>query len=213
MLPDLKEIRTKRRLLGISQRTLAKFVGVSQSNIAKIELGRLNPPYSVVKAIFSFLDSIQATSMGKVADVATSPVISVGKHDTADRAIEIMQANGFKQLPVMEGGTCVGCLYERTITRSMIGTPNPSEILSKHVEALMDDALPTVMEDTPITTIVQLLQQTQAVLVTRFGKTTGIVTNADLLKVIRPDSQHFVFRRIGEGRIPGGHRHKPSTHS
>ena len=49
----------------------------------------------------------------------------------------------------------------------------------------MEEALPTVSEDIPVEGIIPLLQQTQAVLTAKKGRITGIVTNADLLKLIQ----------------------------
>jgi len=41
-----------------------------------------------------------------------------------------------------------------------------------------------VAEDTPITVTIPLLQHFEAILVTRKGQVTGIVTNADLVKML-----------------------------
>ena len=39
MLPSLDEIAKKRKMLGLTQKELARMAGVSQSSIAKIESG------------------------------------------------------------------------------------------------------------------------------------------------------------------------------
>jgi predicted transcriptional regulator len=43
-------------MLGLTQGQLAKIAGVSQSFIAKIESGKIDPSYSKVKTIFDVLD-------------------------------------------------------------------------------------------------------------------------------------------------------------
>lgn len=194
VLPELEEIKERRRALRLSQRQLAGQVGVSQSTVAKIESGRISPHYSVVKKVFAALESAQAKSMGKASEVATSPVMSVDRKDSVLHAIKIFQQTGFKQIPVREGEVWVGCVYERTITRHMTQTKDPKEILRMKVGAVMDDALPTVGEETPIATVIPLLQVTQAVLITKHGRVTGIATNADLLKFIRSDSGRFIVK-------------------
>ena len=59
MLPPIDEIERRRKSLGLGQRQLAKIVGVSQSMIAKIETGRINPSYLKTKTIFDLLESLE----------------------------------------------------------------------------------------------------------------------------------------------------------
>jgi len=184
MLPELKEIKERRLRLRISQRELAKTLGVSQSIIAKIERNKVSPSYSLVKKVFTYLDSVHATSGGRAADVASRPVAFVEFDDAVQKAVHILQSTGYKQLPVKEEDVWAGCLYERTISRHLVETNDPRSVLRKQVGQIMDEALPSVSEETPITAIIPLLQQYQAVLVTRKGRVTGIITNADLLKMI-----------------------------
>jgi predicted transcriptional regulator len=49
----------------------------------------------------------------------------------------------------------------------------------------MDEAFPSVNEETPLSMVSTLLQYSPAVLVTKRGHVQGIITKADLLKVIR----------------------------
>jgi len=59
MLPKIEEIERRRKSLGLGQKQLAKMVDVSQSMIAKIETGRINPSYIKTKAIFDLLESLE----------------------------------------------------------------------------------------------------------------------------------------------------------
>lgn len=185
LFPELKEIREKRIRLGMSQRELARLLGISQSNVAKIERGKINPSYSLVKRIFAHLETIRSTNIGKVSEVASKPVAFVQKADPVQKAVQILQSTGYKQLPVKDGELWVGCLYERTISRHIVETNNPKAILRRQVGQIMDESLPAVAEDTPIPNVIPLLQQSQAVLTTRQGRVMGIITNTDLLKLIR----------------------------
>ena len=56
MLNDLEKIKYMRQKLGLSQTELANIAGVSQSLITKIERGKIEPSYTLVKKIFSVLD-------------------------------------------------------------------------------------------------------------------------------------------------------------
>ncbi|MEM2547192.1 MAG: helix-turn-helix domain-containing protein, partial [Candidatus Bathyarchaeia archaeon] len=60
MLPSLDEIAKRRKLLGLTQKQLAKIAGVSQSFVAKVESGKIDPSYSKVKAIFDVLERMEA---------------------------------------------------------------------------------------------------------------------------------------------------------
>ena len=184
LLPELKEIRERRLRLRISQRELAKSLGISQSSIAKIERGRVSPSYALAKRIFTYLDSVHTTNVGRAADIASKPVAYVQVDDAVQKAVHILQGTGYKQLPVRDGEVWAGCVYEKTISRHLMETDDPRSVLRRQVGQIMDEALPSVAEDMSITALIPLLQQSQAALVTRKGKVTGIITNADLLRLI-----------------------------
>ncbi len=168
----------------MSQRDLARNLGVSQSLIAKIERNRVSPSYALVRRVFSYLDSMHTANAGRAVDISSRPVAFVQTEDAVQKAVRILQSTGYKQLPVREGEIWSGCVYERTISRHLMETNDPRSVLRKQVGQIMDEALPLAAEDTPITALIPLLQQSQAVLVTRKGRVTGIITNTDLLKLI-----------------------------
>ena len=49
MIPDIKEIKHNRMLLGLTQKDLASKTGISQSIIAKIESNKVSPSYEIIK--------------------------------------------------------------------------------------------------------------------------------------------------------------------
>jgi predicted transcriptional regulator len=184
LLPELKEIREKRLRLRMSQRDLAKNLGVSQSLIAKIERNRVSPSYSLVRKVFAYLDSMHTANAGRAVDIASNPVVHIQSEDAVQKAVHLLQSTGYKQLPVRDGDVWAGCVYERTISRHLLETRDPRSVLRRQVGQIMDEGLPLAAGETPIMALIPLLQQFQAVLVTRKGRVTGIITNADLLKLI-----------------------------
>jgi len=52
------------------------------------------------------------------------------------------------------------------------------------ISRIMDDSFPTVNESTPMNSITSMMSGSDAVLVTRKGKIIGMITNADMLKLI-----------------------------
>ncbi len=184
MLPDLSEIRKMRVKLGINQRELGMHVGVNQSTITKIENGKIRPTYQLVYNIFRFLESFEDSSTGLVGDIQVTPVVFVGRREPLRNAISVMQDHGFKQLPVKDGELVVGSISERSVSRRIVKLNNPAQLLDKPVSEFMEDPFPMVPESTPISWVTSLLQHVQAVLTTRKGRVFGIVTNADLIKII-----------------------------
>jgi len=185
VVPDLKEIRRRRERLGISQHKLAKDLRISQSTVAKIESGKINPTYKLVERIFSHLSSLHSVGMGTAGEVASKPVLAVREGTSVAVAVKTLQKHGFKQLPVLNGNHNLGSLSERGISRRILETKRPELLLRQPVGTVMEEALPTLSEDVAVEVIIPLLQQTQAVLTSKKGRITGIVTNADLLKLIQ----------------------------
>ncbi|HID17114.1 TPA: helix-turn-helix domain-containing protein, partial [Candidatus Bathyarchaeota archaeon] len=75
VLPSLKEIERRRKSLGLSQKKLARLVGVSQSFIAKIESGKISPSYEKTKKIFDVLDSLEMKKEMKVEEIMHKEVV------------------------------------------------------------------------------------------------------------------------------------------
>ena len=185
MLPAIEEIKKRRTRLGLSQRKFASYLGVSQSTVTKIENRKLNPSYELVKKAFGILDSFGSPQIGLAGDISSKKVVSIQDDDLISKAVQILQQHGFKQLPVRnKEDHWVGSVSERSISNRLLKVSNPKLLLSREVSEVMDEAFPTVAEDTPITITIPLLQHFQAILVTRKGLVTGIVTNADLVKML-----------------------------
>src|SRR5674476_689619 len=82
-LPDLDKIRQMRKRLNLSQRELANLAGVSQSLIAKIERGSIDPSYSNVRKILGAFEEVLRRR--KVEGMKTGNQLTVG--DLATRGV------------------------------------------------------------------------------------------------------------------------------
>jgi predicted transcriptional regulator len=184
LLPNLDEIGRRRRLLSLSQKELGRLSGVSQSMIAKIESGRISPTYQKTKAIFDKLESLERRNQLKAKDISHGKIVSVQAHDPVSKGVRVMRETGFSQLPVFNGGQAVGSLTEKVILQRLMSTPTPDELSKQLIEQIMDEAFPTVNEETPLSMVSALLQYEPAVLVAKKGRIFGIITKADLLKVV-----------------------------
>ena len=194
-LPDLDEIRQMRKKLDLSQRELASLAGVSQSLIAKIEKGSIDPSYKNVRKIFNAFEGVlrkralEGKSTGgrlTVGDLATRGVVSIDPYQTLAEAVDLMVKGRFTQLPVMVGERIVGGITDDRIRDYTIEeTRNQrklyDEVMKVKVEDIMEAPFPILSEETPIELASLHLQRDEAVLVTRRGNIEGILTSADFL--------------------------------
>ena len=185
VLPELEEIKKLRVALGLSQKELAGLSGVSQSLVAKIECGNTEPSYQNIKRIYEVLQDEMRRKEPEllVGDICTKRLVSVTLKTLASDAKKLMIGHNISQLPVIEKGVAVGSIRESTIL-DYIGQKDSRDLSDIHASAIMSEPFPQVDENTSIRLVRLLLQYSPAVLTTKKGKVTGIITKADLLKVI-----------------------------
>jgi predicted transcriptional regulator len=184
MLPPIEEIAKKRRMLSLTQKQLAKLAGVSQSLIAKLEANKINPSYDKVKAIFDALESLEIRTELHATDVFHNTVVGIQRNEPLSKAVKLMMDHGYSQLPVFDGENVVGSVSEKTILEQMASGKDFAQISQLSVEDVMEEGFPQVGKKTPLKLISDLLQVYPAVLVSERGKAVGIITKADLLKVL-----------------------------
>lgn len=183
MLPKLEEIRRIRLRLGLTQRKLASLVGVSTSLINQIESGRSKPSYETARKIFDVLNGLEAKNSPKAGDICSRSVISASGKDTASYAAELMRKYGFSQLPVFDGDKLIGLITEEGIMRRMM-SGDPDRVGKALVSQLADAPPPIVDVSTPAKALIPLVKYCKAVMVAEKGKIVGIITAADLLKMV-----------------------------
>ncbi len=184
MFPPLEEIAKKRRQLGLKQSELAKLAGVSQSLIAKLEAGKIDASYKKVKTIFDVLEKLETKTKIQAGKVLHPKPISVQTTDPVSKVVQLMRKHGYSQLPVFDGKQSVGSISEKTILRQILNGRDFDQIASLSASEIMEEAFPQVAEDAPLPLISSLLQAYSAVLVYTKGTVAGIVTKADLLRIL-----------------------------
>lgn len=184
MLPSLEEVAKKRRILGLTQKQLAKLAGVSQSLIAKLESRKIDPSYTKVKAIFGVIERLEIKTEVRVREVLHDEVVGVQKSDSVSKAVRLMADRGYSQLPVFDGKHAVGSISEKTMLGQVSAGKDLAQVPKLSVGDIMEEAFPQVGEDAPLPLIAGLLQVYPAVLISKKGKVVGIVTKADLLKML-----------------------------
>ncbi len=180
MLYELNQIKQIRQKLGLTQTQLAKLSNVSQSLITKVERGQIEPSYPIAKKIFETLEEqLHSKQHIKLArDVCEKKIISIKPDASIKDAILKMEKKAISQLPVEKDDVFIGSITEITIVR------NFENIKDKNmkVEDIMDDPFPIMPDKTPVNLIVDVLKTYPAVIITKNGKSTSIITKADLMK-------------------------------
>lgn len=184
MFPEPEDIGKRRRQLGLKQSELAKAAGVSQSLIAKLEAGTIESSYTKVKTIFDVLERLEFKSKVQAEKIVHAEVFSVQKSEPISEVVKIMKEHGYSQIPVFDGKQSVGSVSEKTILRQILAGKDLREISRLPTERIMEEAFPQINEDAPLPLISSLLQTYSAVLVSKKGEIVGIITKADLLRML-----------------------------
>ncbi len=181
-IPTPDEIRSRREILGIKQAELAEKAGISQSMVARIESGSVDPRVSTMAKIVHVLNTM-ARPRTTASRVMHTPVISVGAGDTISQAVDIMEKFNISQIPVLEQGVPVGCISESAIVNA-IDDQGGHRTQGALVKNCMESGFPTVPPDMDIETVIRILQHHHAVLVMDGGKVRGVITKHDLISLI-----------------------------
>ncbi|MCX8147301.1 MAG: CBS domain-containing protein [Candidatus Woesearchaeota archaeon] len=174
---DISEIRAIRKNLGLTQSQLANLAGVSQSLIAKIEAGIIDPTYSNAVKIFNALESFNKEKEVKAKDIMTQKIISLAPNESIKEAIQKMKKYEISQMPVIAEGKAVGSISESILLDSVIENKR-----AEKVSDVMEDAPPIVSKDSSIKIVSDMLKYFPMVLIGEKGRLIGIITKSDLLR-------------------------------
>ncbi len=176
---ELSGIKPLRKRLGLTQHQLAKAAGVSQSLIAKVEAGLVDPSYTTAKAMLGALNLLERKREPNAEQLLRTRLITCKPDERLATAIAKMEKGALSQLPVLEGDEAVGMLTERAIVKSMARIETGTL-----VKEVMEEAPPIVPPETPRKVLAELLTHFSLVLVKERGRVKGIVTKADLLRSV-----------------------------
>ncbi len=174
-----------REKCSMTQADLAGRAGISQSMVARIEAGSVDPRVSTLQRLIAALNAERSVSRSGVtaAQVMHTPVIGVNPDDPITSAVDLMAQNGISQLPVLGDGIPVGCISEAALLSALeeqhLHHAHPSV-----VRKFMEPSFPTVPPEMDVETILHILQQHHAVLVVDGGRVQGVVTKHDLISLI-----------------------------
>jgi len=180
ILPNVTEIKIKRKKANLTQKQLSQESNVSQSLIAKIESGKAEASYEKIRKIFSVLEKFSEKQEKTCSEVMSSKVAGIKDSDNVEKAAMLMHKQEVSQLPVFKGKLIVGSVSESTILHQL-ENQSKEELYKKKVHEIMEESFPLVSRDIPIKSIIPLLEKSSAILVSEKGGILGIITKADLI--------------------------------
>lgn len=177
MVFDISHLKKIRKQLGITQRQFAQKAGISQSMIAKIEAGRLDPAYSKVKRIEQALELLTKSHEKEAKDIMNKKIISISANEKISTIIKLMNTHNISQLPVISQERVIGLISESSIL-----SKNLEDLKNLTSKDIMDEAPPIIAKNAKLGVVKQLLQHYPLVLIKEKGKLIGLVTKSDLIK-------------------------------
>ncbi|MBN2367663.1 CBS domain-containing protein [Candidatus Woesearchaeota archaeon] len=177
-MDELGELKKLRKKLGLTQGELARRANVSQSLVAKIESGKIDPSYTNAKKIFETLSLLNKKNELSASDIMYKKIIFVSSRETLKQAILTMRKNNISQMPVLDDSKVVGYISESVLL---------DKLLEGDTQTIIGDVMETSPPILPPATsqgiVANLLKHFPFVLIEDKGRLVGIITKADLLKV------------------------------
>lgn len=178
MLYSLKEIKKLRIKSGINQKELAQQAGVSQSLIAKIEAGKIEPTYTKACRILETLSRLNEKEEIKAKDILNRKICFAQPEEKIKEIIKTMKLKGISQMPVLKNNLVCGLISEKNIIDQIADGKNIKE---KKVEEVMDECPPIISQETKQKTILEILKEHPLILVAEKGEIIGLISKSDLL--------------------------------
>jgi cystathionine beta-synthase len=86
-----------------------------------------------------YLRQAGLTARDLVASRPSAPLSTLDPHDTVSRAVEVMTANDYSQIPVTDGGRFIGSVNETRLYQAIVKDP---EVKTRPIETIMQPAFP-----------------------------------------------------------------------
>ncbi|MBT3475090.1 MAG: CBS domain-containing protein [Thaumarchaeota archaeon] len=181
MLPSIESIKQQRLKINMTQKELARAVGVSTSMINQIESGRSAPSYNTAKKIFEVLErqEIEA-STHNAGELCSQKIVKLKPTNTLGEAMSKMDKEKISQIPIFDDNIPVGVISDSGIISHMsVGVSKKIKI-----QDIMESTPPIVDNETPANTLAPLIKYSKCILVRKGTKIIGIITASDTLKMI-----------------------------
>ena len=133
--------------------------------------------------IFEALGKLEEKSSPRAGDICSKEIVAVQSVDPISKAAELMRTHGYSQVPVFDGKTITGVLTEERLTREMM-IGDPKKVPGLRIAQIMESCPAIVDYGTPGKALIPLIRFSKAILVSKSGSVTGIITASDILKMM-----------------------------
>ena len=176
---DITRLKHIRKKFELTQHAFAKLAGVSQSLIAKIEAGLLDPSYSNVVKLTQAINLLANEQDPDVGSIMSKTITSIESTTKVIDAIKLLKERAISQIPVMDQGKVIGlvsetCLVEKELAKMKL-------LAARDV---MTDSPPVISRKTKVSAAASLLRQFPLLVVQENDTYVGVVTKSDVLKLL-----------------------------
>lgn len=149
----------------------------------------------------------------KVADVMTSPAITVREDEALGVAAARMAEHGIKRLPVLnQSGKLVGVLSRVDVLQQVVSEEAKKRAARAPTGAaqtlgdIMIPEVPTIEEDAPLSDVVARFLEADTrrlIVIDMAGRPLGLISDADVVTRVQPASQRGVLQALrGRKNVP-----------
>ena len=171
MIENIEEIKLLRKKNEMTQKQLASLAGISQSIITKIESGKIDPSYSIIKKISIALENKENYQI-KAKEIMNKKIYFLEKEKSVKEAVELMLKKNISQVPIFEKNKILGIVTERDLLFA-----KKEDILEKYIS----NNFIILQEDSSIIHIKKLLIDYSIIFIIKKGDFVGIITKSDVL--------------------------------
>lgn len=173
------EIKQLRNSTGITQKQLARAIGISQSAITKFENNKIDLNYSTVAKVVSYLTSL-LNKEKTCKEIATRRIISLTPGNSVQQAVNLMKQHQISQMPIIAKNSSQGSITERDVL-NLIDEMGQKNAYKQKLAKIMQRPFPLINENEPISRARELLKGSQAILTVSNDQITGVITQTDVI--------------------------------
>lgn len=184
-IPTHQELRNMRKKAGLKEAAAAKALGISQGMLSKIESGKADPSYRVLRRMVEYYESELSAErpIERISRIFHRGIASVDASEPISSAIEKMKRNDFSQLPVYSKGKNVGRINEGIICSARLRYGK--RYAKKKVGEIMEKVpYLEIGQEEPVSKALSMLTEgkEELLIVTKEGRPVGVVTKSDLMR-------------------------------
>ncbi len=123
--------------------------------------------------------TLQVVLQMKTLRNGAAPLVAASPTMTVREALDLMNGQGFSQLPVIDEGRPVGSLRDNRVMAAVL---EDRALLDSPVKDVMEPSFPVVPHTTDVNNAIRYLKDARAVLIDDYGIIGGILTRHDLVE-------------------------------